>query len=87
MKEQELNGHKILDAIAQVYSKSKKCKLNDEIFDILNSELTYLSFYFKTSRVQAFFISVIMSYNYDRGGMSIRDLNNHFDSAPLTILK
>jgi AAA+ superfamily predicted ATPase len=83
----ELNKLKILENIGKVYEDSKNCKLDKEFFTKIDVELSYLSTYFKTTKSQAFFISVVFALNYKGDTVDLNDLINYFDCNPMKILE
>jgi hypothetical protein len=54
----------LLVSIAKVYEVSKDCKLRPEIFIDIQSELSFISDYFKVSNIQSFFIANIFTINF-----------------------
>ncbi len=77
-----------LDSISTIYEKTEGCKFNKEIFSTLDGELTNLSVYFKTTKTQAFFLSIVFSLNYkNTNTIDFSDISKHMDSNPMTLLK
>lgn len=84
---QKIDKQEILGAIGKVHEASKKCNLDTTIFEKLDLELELLSNYFKTSKIQSFFISNIYSLNYTGQNVDINDLIKLFKCAPTKILE
>ncbi|MCB0502239.1 MAG: AAA family ATPase [Bacteroidetes bacterium] len=78
---------KILNNIGKVYEESKECKLEDSFFLKVNNELTFLSEYFRTTKSQSFFISLVFVLNYKGSTVDLNDLIVYFDCNPMEILK
>ncbi|HNX22307.1 MAG TPA: hypothetical protein PKG88_08075, partial [Bacteroidales bacterium] len=55
---------RVLDSIGKIYEKSKECKLEDTFFSKIDKELSFLSEYFRTTKSQSFFISLVFALNY-----------------------
>lgn len=83
----ELNKLKILENIGKVYEDSKNCKLDEEFFTKIDVELSYLSTYFKTTKPQAFFISIVFALNYKGDTVDLNDLIDYFDCNPMKLLE
>ena len=77
---------KLLESIGKIYERSKKCKLQPEFFNEIDSELELLSGYFKVTRIQAFFVAVILSMNYKGESVDFNDLVEYFRCNPMAIL-
>lgn len=78
---------KILDCIGSIYEKSKDCKLEKGFFCKIDSELEFLSSYFKTSKSQSFFIAMVFTLNYKGDTVDLNDLIQYFDCNPVKILE
>lgn len=78
---------KILDAIGIIYEKSKKSKLEDDLFTNLEKEITYLSNYFKVTKNQTFFISLILALNYKGIIVDMSEVSDHLDCNPMKTLR
>jgi AAA+ superfamily predicted ATPase len=81
------NKLKILDSIGKIYEKSKECKLEDSIFTKIDTELTLLSEYFRTTKSQSFFMSLVFALNYKGDTVDLNDLIEYFDCNPMKILE
>lgn len=77
----------ILENIGKVYEKAKDCKLEESFFSSLESELSVLSQYFKTTEMQSFFIAVVFTTNYKGETADLNNLSEYFDSNPLRMLE
>lgn len=78
---------KILDCIGVIYDQSKDCKLEKSFFNKLDSELEFLSGYFKTTKNQSFFIAMVFALNYKGDTVDLNDLIQYFDCNPMKILE
>jgi len=78
---------RVLDSIGKIYEKSKECKLEDTFFSKIDKELSFLSEYFRTTKSQSFFISLVFALNYKGDTVDINDLIEYFDCNPMKILE
>ena len=78
---------KVLDCIGKIFEKSKECKLEDSFFPKIDKELSFLSEYFRTTKSQSFFISLVFALNYKGDTVDINDLIEYFDCNPMKILE
>lgn len=78
---------KVLDSIGKIYAESKECKLEESFFVKIDPELSFLSEYFKTSKNQSFFISLVFALNYKGDTVDLNDLIEYFDCNPMKILE
>ena len=78
---------RVLDSIGKIYEKSKECKLEDSFFPKMDNELSFLSEYFKTTKSQSFFISLVFALNYKGDTVDLNDLIEYFDCNPMKILE
>lgn len=77
----------ILENIGKVYEKAKDCKLEENFLKSLESELDFLSQYFKTSKMQSFFIAVVFTTNYKGDTADLNNLSEYFNCNPLQMLE
>ena len=77
---------KVLDCIGKIYEKSKECKLEDSFFPKIDKELSFLSEYFRTTKSQSFFISLVFALNYKGDMVDLNDLIEYLDCNPMKIL-
>lgn len=77
----------ILENIGKVYEKAKDCKLEENFLKTLESELDFLSQYFKTSEMQSFFIAVVFTTNYKGDTADLNNLSEYFNCNPLRMLE
>ncbi|MBS4013031.1 MAG: ATP-binding protein [Bacteroidetes bacterium] len=77
---------KVLSSIGKIYEKSTDCKLNVKHFEKIDKELLLLSEYFGTTKMQAFFIAVVLSLNYKGDSVDYNDLIKFFDCNPMQLL-
>ena len=78
---------RVLDSIGKIYEKSKECKLEDSFFPKIDHELSFLSEYFRTTKNQSFFISLVFALNYKGDMVDLNDLIEYFDCNPMKILE
>jgi hypothetical protein len=76
----------VLNAIGRIYEESEDCKLEDAFFSKIDNELSFLSSYFRTSKIQSFFIAMIFVLNYKGDTVDLNDLIKYFDCNPVKIL-
>lgn len=77
----------ILKSIGKVYEEAEKCKLENSFFGTIDEELELLSKYFKTTKSQAFYISMVFALNYKGDSVDLNDLVSYFDCNPMKILE
>lgn len=77
----------VLDKMGLVYNLAEKCKLDDVFFELADTELEFLGEYFRATKSQALFISVIFAKNYIGKKVDMEDLNIFFNSNPMKLLK
>lgn len=78
---------KVLDSIGKIYTESNECKLEDSFFIKIDPELSFLSEYFRTTKNQSFFISLIFALNYKGDTVDLNDLIVYFNCNPMKILE
>jgi hypothetical protein len=78
---------KILDGIGKVYEESKGCKLDDSFFTKMDTELSFLSGYFRTTKCQSLFVALVFALNYKGDTVDLSDLTEYFDCNPMKILE
>lgn len=78
---------KVLDSIGKIYEESKECKLEESFFSKMDNELSFLSEYFRTTKSQSFFISLVFALNYKGDTVDLNDLIEYFDCNPMKILE
>lgn len=78
---------KVLDSIGKIYEESKECKLEESFFSKMDNELSFLSEYFRTTKSQTFFISLVFALNYKGDTVDLNDLIEYFDCNPMKILE
>lgn len=77
----------VLSHIGLIYNLSENSKLDDNLFELADKELSFLAKYFGTSKTQALFIAVIFTLNYKGRKVDLDDLNTHFDCNPMKTLE
>ena len=77
---------RILESIGIIYEKSNECKLEDSFFPKIDNELSFLSEYFRTTKSQSFFISLVFALNYKGDTVDLNDLIEYLDCNPMKIL-
>jgi Cdc6-like AAA superfamily ATPase len=78
---------KILDSIGKIYESASDCKLQDSYFTIIDTELTFLAGYFRTTKSQAFFIAIFFALSYPGTYLEFNDLIKHLGCNPMKILE
>lgn len=78
---------KVLDSIGKIYEESKGCKLEESFFSKMDNELLFLSEYFRTTKSQTIFISLVFALNYKGDTVDLNDLIEYFDCNPMKILE
>lgn len=78
---------KVLDSIGKIFEESKECKLEESFFSKMDNELSFLSEYFRTTKSQSFFISLVFALNYKGDTVDLNDLIKYFDCNPMKILE
>lgn len=78
---------RVLESIGKIYDVSSKCQLKESFFLSVDKELNYLSKYFRVSKSQSFFISIVIVLNYKGDTVDFKDLTNHFDCIPTKVLE
>lgn len=81
------NKLKVLDSIGKVYEESKECKLEKSFFSKLDNELSFLSEYFRTTKSQSFFISLVFALKYKGEMVDLNYLIEYFNCNPMKILE
>ena len=62
------------ELIGSIYEQSKHCGLDDAFFEKIDDDLEVLSSYFKTTKIQAFFIANLIPMNFPREMLPSRNL-------------
>ena len=78
---------KVLDSIGKIYEESKECKLEDSFFTKIDTDLSFLSKYFQTTKSQSLFIALVFSLNYKGDTVNLNNLIKYFDCNPMKILE
>lgn len=76
----------LLDSLGKIYELSKASKLDDDLFQLLDKELTFLSEYLNTSNQQSFIISIVFVLNYKGDTVDLKKLIDHLGCNPIQIL-
>jgi AAA+ superfamily predicted ATPase len=76
----------VLENISKVYEGADDCKLEAAFFEKMDAELTFLAEYFRVSKNQALFTSIIFTLNFKRSSIDFDDLIRYFDCSPIKIL-
>lgn len=84
---ENITKQQIIQSIGKVYEQAKDSKLETSFFESIETELQILSQYFKTSKHQTFFISIVFALNYKGGTVDMNDLISYFDCNPMKILE
>lgn len=77
----------ILNNITSAYNLSKESKLEDAIFEKIDKELSFLADYFRVSKTQALFVTVIFTINFKGRKVDLDDLSTHFACNPMKLLE
>lgn len=77
----------ILGSIGKVYEESKDCKLEGSFLEAIHDELEVLSKYFRTTKNQAFFISMVFALNYKGNPIDLNVLIDYFACNPMKMLE
>src|SRR5574344_77520 len=80
-------GQAKTELIGSIYDQSKNCRLDDAFFEKINTDLEVLSIYFKTTKVQAFFIANLIPMNFHDRTVGVRELITYFNCNPMTLMK
>ena len=78
--------NRILQSIGNVFDKSEASKLEDKLFREIESDLTVLSAYFRTTPMQAFILAHIFALNYKGDTVDFSDLVDHLKCNPMKLL-
>lgn len=78
---------KLLDSIGKIYEESKECKLEESFFSTIDPELSFLSEYFRVTKSQSLFISLVFALNYKGDTVDLNDLIEYFNCNPMKILE
>lgn len=84
---ESITKSQILESIGKVYDKAKDCAMKDTYFEEVATDLELLSQYFKTSKNQAFFISVVFALNMMDSNVDMHNLVKYVDCNPMKILQ
>ncbi|MFA7448985.1 MAG: ATP-binding protein [Weeksellaceae bacterium] len=82
-----IDNQKILETIGIIYEKAKNCKFKSSFLESLDGELEFLSQYFKTTKNQSFFISIVFAHNYKGTTVDIGDISEYLSCNPMRLLK
>jgi len=74
------------ELIGLIYEQSKHCGLVDAFFEKIDDDLEVLSSYFKTTKMQAFFIANLIPMSFQDRFITIRQLITYYNSNPMTML-
>ncbi len=74
------------ELIGSIYEQSKHCGLDDAFFEKIDDDLEVLSSYFKTTKIQAFFIANLIPMSFQDRFITIRQLITYYNSNPMTML-
>jgi AAA+ superfamily predicted ATPase len=77
----------LLKSIGTIYEKAEGSKLETKLFDEVDTNLIVLSEYFKTSKMQAFFLALVFALNYKGNTVDINDLIEYISCNPMKILE
>ena len=77
----------VLQSIGNVHETAKGSRLADDLFENLDTDCTWLSGYFKVSKMQVFFFANVFVLNYKGDTVDMNDLVNYFGCNPLRLLE
>jgi AAA+ superfamily predicted ATPase len=77
----------VLESIGKIYEKAQRCRLKADFFDEIDTELTFLSKYFRTTKLQSFFIALTFAMNYKGDTVDMKDLIEFLRCNPMKILE
>lgn len=90
VRQKNMNKHvekqNLLDSIGIIYEQSKNSKLEDAFFSKIDKELSILSEYFNTSKIQAFLIALVYVFNYIGVSVGLTDLIKYLACNPVKLL-
>lgn len=77
----------LLSNIGLIYESTADSKLENEVLEKKDQELSFLAEYFGTTKTQALLMSVIFTLNYQKGEIDQNELIRHFNCNPVKLLK
>src|SRR5574344_795644 len=88
-KSSNINGPEpsIADRIDRKEQQSKNCGLDDAFLASIDAELEVLSKYFKTTKMQAFFIANIIPMSFNERSVGFRELITYYNCNPMAMIK
>lgn len=75
------------ELIGLIYEQSKNCGLDDAFLASIDAELEVLSKYFKTTKMQAFFIANIIPMSFNERSVGFRELITYYNCNPMAMIK
>jgi len=79
--------NRILRSVGKIYDEGKSCKLEDDFFKRVETELKVVSEYFGATNTQSLLISMVFSLNYKGDTVDFKDLTEYFDCNPMKLLE
>lgn len=77
----------LLQCFSTVFKKTEDSKLEPQIFEELDHELSYIANYLGASKSESLWFTIIFSIYYSGGRVSFRDIFRHFDETPTKLLE
>lgn len=77
----------LLKSLNLVYDNAKGSKLNMEVLDKMDSDLSRIAEFLKITKIQALFTTIIFGLNYDGSRAEVSDLTSYFDCNPISIIE
>jgi AAA+ superfamily predicted ATPase len=78
---------RLLDCIGSIATAFKESKLEAQIFETVDEELTIVANHFRVTKLQALLVAVVFTKSYTEGAVEIKDLMRHFDCSLEQVLK
>lgn len=79
--------NRILRSVGKIYDEGKSCKLEDDFFKRVETELKVVSEYFGATNTQSLLISMVFSLNYKGDTVDFKGLTEYFDCNPMKLLE
>lgn len=78
---------RLLESIGKIYEQSRKCNLDSAFFERVDTDLKFLSDYFKVSLNQSLIVAMVFALNYKGDTVDLKDLIDYFDCNPMRLLE
>ncbi len=76
----------VLDKMDHIFALANGCKLQPAVFQEADAELSWLAEYFKVSKQEAFFISLVFSLQFKHNHVNVAEMAEHCECTPLKVL-